>query len=269
MSIDIDLAYLLLEQRNEALANARAALKRIAKQINARPSVTAVLQDKKDDELRIIVSTDMALIKIEVSPVARGTLHEPEQRQIAELVEEKFGYAEIPVVSLPDLYGGKLCAAMDRQHPRDLFDVKMLLAEEGISREIFVGFMTYTLGHPRPIGEVMAPRWKPLDKAYHDEFAGMAIQAVELRELEETRSHMMAALHTQFTERDRDFLLTFKRGEPDWSLFDEPAAAELPAILWKLMNIQKLLKNRRKHQEQIEKLERVLNQWQTKVYMGP
>lgn len=56
------------------------------------------------------------------------------------MVEDEFGYAEIPVVSLADLYGGKLCAAMDRQHPRDLFDVLMLLNAEGISRDIYVGF---------------------------------------------------------------------------------------------------------------------------------
>lgn len=36
------------------------------------------------------------------------------------------------VVLLPDLYGDKLCAALDRQHPRDLFDVKLLLDQDGL-----------------------------------------------------------------------------------------------------------------------------------------
>lgn len=45
---------------------------------------------------------------------------------------------------------------------RDLFDVRMLLGSEGISREILVGFLTYTLSHPRPINEVMSPNWQPL-----------------------------------------------------------------------------------------------------------
>jgi hypothetical protein len=35
-----------------------------------------------------------------------------------------------------DLYGGKLCAALDRQHPRDLFDVGLLLRNEGITPAI-------------------------------------------------------------------------------------------------------------------------------------
>ena len=127
LSVDIDLAYLPLEPRDEALKNVRSALERVTGRINAQPSVNAVLQDNKQDELRIIVTTESATIKIEVSPVARGTLHEPELLPVVESVEDEFGYAEIPVVSQADLYGGKLCAAMDRQHPRDLYDVQQLL----------------------------------------------------------------------------------------------------------------------------------------------
>ncbi|KEQ17895.1 nucleotidyl transferase AbiEii/AbiGii toxin family protein [Endozoicomonas numazuensis] len=261
LSVDIDLAYLPLEPRDEALKNVRSALERIAERINTQPSTSAVLQDNRQDELRIIVTTESATIKIEVSPVARGTLHDPELLPVVESVEDEFGYAEIPVVSQADLYGGKLCAAMDRQHPRDLYDVQRLLNAGGISREIFTGFLTYTLSHPRPIHEVMSPRWKELEQTFYDEFAGMTNEPVELNELIETRSRMVAALQAHFTERDQDFLLSFKRGKPDWTLFDEPSAAELPAIRWKLMNVQRLSKNKDKHQQQLEKLENTLKQW--------
>lgn len=261
LSVDIDLAYLPLEPRDEALKNVRSALERIAERINTQPSTSAVLQDNRQDELRIIVTTESATIKIEVSPVARGTLHDPELLPVVESVEDGFGYAEIPVVSQADLYGGKLCAAMDRQHPRDLYDVQRMLNAGGISREIFTGFLTYTLSHPRPIHEVMSPRWKELEQTFYDEFAGMTNEPVELNELIETRSRMVAALQAHFTERDQDFLLSFKRGKPDWTLFDEPSAAELPAIRWKLKNIQRLSKNKDKHQQQLEKLENTLKQW--------
>ncbi|WP_422413967.1 MULTISPECIES: nucleotidyl transferase AbiEii/AbiGii toxin family protein [unclassified Endozoicomonas] len=261
LSVDIDLAYLPLEPRDEALKNVRSALERIAERINTQPSTSAVLQDNRQDELRIIVTTESATIKIEVSPVARGTLHDPELLPVVESVEDGFGYAEIPVVSQADLYGGKLCAAMDRQHPRDLYDVQRMLNAGGISREIFTGFLTYTLSHPRPIHEVMSPRWKELEQTFYDEFAGMTKEPVELNELIETRSRMVAALQAHFTERDQDFLLSFKRGKPDWTLFDEPSAAELPAIRWKLKNIQRLSKNKDKHQQQLEKLENTLKQW--------
>lgn len=261
LSVDIDLAYLPLEPRDEALANVRASLTRISERINAQPDTNAVLQDNRSDELRIVVTSPMATIKIEVSPVARGTLHQAKVLHIKESVEDEFGYAEIPVVSLPDLYGGKLCAAMDRQHPRDLFDVQMLLEAEGITRDIFVGFLTYAIGHPRPINEVMAPNWQPLSERFHREFEGMTFAAVDLDTLASVRPKMVAALQTHFTERDHAFLLSFKQGEPNWSLFDYPAVADLPAVRWKLLNINRLAKNRDKHAEQLTKLEQVVNDW--------
>lgn len=261
LSVDIDLAYLPLEPREQALKNVKGALGRLTDKINSQPSLSAIFQDNKHDELRIVVTSGRVMIKIEVSPVARGTLHKAELMPVVESVEDEFGYAEIPVVSLPDLYGGKLCAAMDRQHPRDLFDVKMLLAEEGITREILIGFLTYTLSLPRPISEVMSPRWKELDASFQAEFNGMTTKPIELGELITARSEMMIALRQHFTSRDRDFLLSFKRGEPDWSLFDEPSAESLPAVKWKLLNIQKLANNPVKHQEQLTKLKGVLDAW--------
>lgn len=261
LSVDIDLAYLPLEIRDEALVNVHLALERITAQINQQPTLTAILQDNKQDELRIIVTSDNAMIKIEVSPVARGTLFIPELLSVSPLVEDEFGFAEILVVSLADLYGGKLCAAMDRQHPRDLFDVKMLLDEEGISRNIFVGFLTYALGHPRPIHEVMSPRWKDLSHVFNNEFAGMTRNSVNLEMLLNARADMVVKMKSLFTPRDKDFLLSFKQGKPNWELFDEPSIINLPAIQWKLMNIKRLGKNVSKHKKQIELLENVLDSW--------
>ena len=261
LSVDIDLAYLPTEPRDEALGNIRMALSRIAERANAQPRLRAVLQDNRSDELRIVVTDNSATIKIEVSPVARGTLHHARLLPVSEPVEDEFGYAEVAVVSLPDLYGGKLCAAMDRQHPRDLFDVRMLLAEEGVTRDIFVGFLAYMLSHPRPLNEVLAPRWKELDTVFQAEFSGMTREPVALQDLKDTRGNMVSALQAHFTERDMCFLLSFKQGEPDWSLFDEPSAATLPAIRWKLMNIRRLASNKARHEDQFLKLEHVLEQW--------
>lgn len=261
LSVDIDLAYLPLEPRDEALANVRAALQRITELINAQPDTKAIFQDNKVDELRIVVTNPKATIKIEISPVARGTLHQPKNVPVQESVELEFGYAEILVVSLPDLYGGKLCAAMDRQHPRDLFDIRKLLEEEGISRDIFIGFLTYVLSHPRPISEVMAPNWQPLNEKFKAEFDGMTFEVVELEDLVAVRPAMMAALKAHFIAKDHAFLLSFKQGNPDWTLFEHPDAANLPAIRWKLQNIAKLAKNKEKHAEQLSKLEKVLDKW--------
>jgi predicted nucleotidyltransferase component of viral defense system len=261
LSVDIDLAYLPLEDRNTALVNAKFALKRITDAINASNYARATLQDNKPDELRIIVNNISATIKIEVSPVARGTLHVPNELTVHDKVEDEFGYAEIQVVSMPDLYGGKLCAAMDRQHPRDLFDVKLLMENEGISREILVGFLTYVLSHPRPIHEVMQPKWKDLSTVFRSEFEGMTFVSITEDELNQTRFNMLDALKLHFDNRDTEFLLSFKRGKPNWELFDEPSVANLPAVKWKLRNIEKLKQESDKHKVKVSNLEKVLTDW--------
>lgn len=85
--------------------------------------------------------------------------------------EPEFGFATIiQVVSLADLNGGKLYAVLDRQHPRDFYDAKMLLETQVIDRQIFNGFITYLLGHRRPLSVVLNPRWKDISELYTNEF---------------------------------------------------------------------------------------------------
>lgn len=259
LSVDIDLAYILLEKRDVALPNIRAALTRICEMLQQHAGISAVLQTNQPDEMRIIVSSQEAQIKIEVSPVARGTLYPPEERDVVEVVEDKFGFAAIQVVSLADLYGGKLCAALDRQHPRDFYDVKILLDQQGIERHIFNGFITYLLGHPRPLSEVLNPHWKDISDLYAHEFNGMTFDDVSLDELNAIPKLMITALKAQFTQQDYDFLISFKSGQPDWSLAPEDQIQHLPAVKWKLQNIARMPED--KHIQALTKLEVVLAEW--------
>ncbi|SQL91082.1 nucleotidyl transferase AbiEii/AbiGii toxin family protein [Escherichia coli] len=259
LSVDIDLAWIPLESREVALPNVREALTRIAAELEAQTGIRAVLQNHNPDEMRIIVTTDDAQIKIEVSPVARGTLYPPQERDIVGAVEEEFGFAALPVVSLPDLYGGKLCAALDRQHPRDFYDVKMLLDTQGIDRSIFNGFIVYLLSHNRPLSEVLNPRWKDITEPFQNEFSGMTFEEVSLEELKEVPERMLSTLKTHFTQQDFDFLMSFKRGEPDWNLAPEPHIQNLPAVQWKLRNIGQMSEEKRA--QSLEKLEKVMTEW--------
>ena len=259
LSVDIDLAYIPLENRDEALPHVREALSRIASILETQSGLNAVLQTNNSDEMRIFVSSEDAQIKVEVSPVARGTLYPPDERDIVETVEDEFGFAAIQVVSLPDLYGGKICAALDRQHPRDFYDVKMLLESQGIDRSIFNGFITYLLSHPRPLAEVLDPRWKDISQLFRNEFYGMTFNEVALEELTVIPERMLSALKEQFTRRDFDFLLSFKNGKPDWALAPESQIQHLPAVQWKLRNINKMSAS--KHAKSLEKLENILTKW--------
>lgn len=154
-------------------------------------------------------------MKVEVSPVLRGTRHPPQGRDVVEAVEDEYGFAAVQVVSLPDLYGGKICAALDRQHPRDLFDVKLLLNQGGLDRSVFEGFLVYLLGHPRPLNEVINPRLKPLENVYRQEFVGMARVDLPLHELESARDELLSQQGQLMTDDDVHFLLSFKQGAPD------------------------------------------------------
>lgn len=259
LSVDIDLAYLPNSARQQALADVRQALERIAGAIaRGLPLGIATVQANREDELRILVRNAQAQIKIEVSPVLRGTALQPLERDVVPLVEDEFGFASIAVVSLPDLYGGKICAALDRQHPRDLFDVMVMLREEGLTREIFEGFLVYLISHGRPMAELLAPRWKPLADMFQAEFAGMTRAPVTLEELEVTREALLTAIQQQFCEQDAAFLISLKQGEPDWAKLNLPGIEELPAVQWKLHNVRRI--STAKRVDAVAKLEAVVGQ---------
>jgi hypothetical protein len=136
----------------------------------------------------------------------------------------------VPVVSFPDLYAGKIVAALDRQHPRDLFDVRDLLANEGVSDELRRAFIVYILSHSRPMGEVLAPTRKDLRQEFEAGFAGMTEEPVTLEALYDAREALIAEVVGKMPAENRRFLLSFKAGEPDWELLGVPGAAELPAV---------------------------------------
>jgi len=259
LSVDIDLAWLPLEPRKQALQSARQALQRLAEAFNLYlPGVRAELQSNRQDELKILVQQGHIQVKIEVSPVLRGTLHPPRRMDVVQAVEDDFGFATVQVVSLPDLYGGKLCAALDRQHPRDLFDVKLLLDQGGLNRTVFEGFLVYLLGHPRPLGEMIRPRLKSLANIYQQEFVGMTRVKTPMRELELARDKLLLRMRQLMTDEDARFLLSFKRGAPAWELLPHPGVKRLPAIQWKLLNIKKMPPD--KHQDSLERLEQALHE---------
>jgi len=163
------------------------------------------------------------------------------------------------VVSIPGLYGNKLCAALDRQHPRDLFDISILLNSHGIDRPIFDGFLAYLLPHNRPISEILSPRWKDIGALYDNEFRGMTIKPVTLDELNNARHQIIDALRAHFTQQDYDFLYSFKSGDPNWALAPHNTFSQLPAIKWKLLNIRNMSAKRKA--KYLTKLENVMSEW--------
>ena len=258
LSVDIDLVYLPMKARDEALDEICEALDVISADLKTAfkdAEITEAYKSKRDS-LRLIVARNGVQIKVELSPVLRGTVYEPRLMEVCEAVEEEFGYVEVPVVALADLYAGKICAALDRQHPRDLFDVKWLLENEGLTDDIRKAFLVYLLSHNRPMAELLKPQYKELSAIYAGEFANMAETDVPLEELVAVRERLVELIHQGLTESEKGFLLTFKSRGPDWALLGLEGVSELPAIKWKQINLAKMPEN--KHKLALEKLKGIL-----------
>lgn len=258
LSVDIDLVYLPMKGRDEALQEICEALDAISADLKAAfkdVELTEAYKSKRDS-LRLIVARNGVQIKVELSPVLRGTVYEPQLMEVCAVVEDEFGYVEMPVVALADLYAGKICAALDRQHPRDLFDIKWLLENEGFTDEIRKAFLVYLSSHNRPIVELLRPQYKELSAIYAGEFANMAEADVPLEELVAVRARLVELIHQGLTDNEKDFLLSFKSREPDWTLLDLEGVSELPAIKWKQINLAKMPE--KKHKLALEKLADIL-----------
>jgi hypothetical protein len=246
LSVDIDLMYLPVNGRPEALADIDAAMKRIKAAALAELPGARVTENIHDGAiLRLLVIAEGTQVKIEVSPVLRGVVHEPFTIPVTEAVEEALGYAETSVVSFEDLFAGKLVAALDRQHPRDLFDVQGLLTQEGLTDDLREAFIVYLLSHNRPMGEVLSGRVKDLANEYSNGFEGMTEATVAIDELVQTQHEMIEVLIGAMPDHHREFLIGFERGEPDWSLLKIGHVAELPAIRWRQRNLDKLKPDQR------------------------
>jgi len=241
LSVDIDLTYLPVSSRIESLAGIDAAMRRISKRILKALRGAHLTEARHEETIcRLFVRHAGTQIKIEVTPVLRGYVYEPELRSVSPRVEEDFGFAEMRVVSFADLYAGKIVAALDRQHPRDLFDVQDLLANEGIDDPLRRAFIVYLLSHNRPMSEILAPARKPIEAEFQRGFEGMSERQVTLADLTGAREALIAAIAGEMPETHRRFLLSFEMGQPEWPLLGVPGAKDLPAVRWRERNLASL-----------------------------
>jgi predicted nucleotidyltransferase component of viral defense system len=257
LSVDIDLTYARIAPRGESLAAIEVALKRIAADATRGLGDAHFAEGTQGGVVsKLNVWQGQVQIKIEVATNFRGCVYEPETRSVSEAVEAAFGFAEIPVLSFVDLYAGKIVAALDRQLPHDLFNVRDLLANEGIDDALRRTFIVYLLGHQRPMPAVLAPTRKDISAEYASSFEGMTDESVPLKELLAARETLIADIVGKMPNDHRRFLVSFERGEPDWQLLALPVAATLPAVRRRQQKLSKLTTKQRN--ARIAWLEKVL-----------
>jgi predicted nucleotidyltransferase component of viral defense system len=254
LSVDLDLVFPdHTLPREQALARINDAMRQATERLNKHGFQTHT-PAAEAGETKLLVRRGRTEVKIEANFVLRGTVQPVRRASITAVASDVLmADLEIPVASLEDLYGGKLVAALDRQHPRDLFDVMQLFEHEGITPGIRRAFVVYLASHNRPVHEVLFPQLRDIDHDYKHNFEGMTVDPVALESLLATRDRMIAELQLGLDDNERQFLLSLVAGDPDWSLMGIDHLEQLPGVRWKLHNLEKLRRaNSKKFAEQAD-----------------
>lgn len=255
LSVDIDLTYVNLDNRSTAMTNIKNALDSI--QTNIAQNLPGTKVNFLEQQLKLQVSKGGAVVKIEVNQGIRGLMDPVNELVLCEKAQEDFdAFCTIQGVSLGQLYGGKICAALDRQHPRDLFDVHYLMENEGITKSIKEGFLFTLLSSGRPLHDILFPHKLDQRDTFKNQFTGMTKESFSYSDFEQTRDRLITAIHGSLSVEDKEFIVAFKNATPNWKHLN---FQKFPAIQWKLENIQNLkLSNPQKHSELVIRLQKKL-----------
>lgn len=261
LSVDIDLVLIDHQSdRNTALKQIAQELKQIESAITGMGYGADIRKTHGGDEVKIFITSPEAQVKVEVNCVFRGTVLPVQTRPLSAKTQELFSRnIHLPILSPAELYGSKLVAAMDRQHPRDIFDIQKMYESHGLTAEILDCFVVYIAGHNRPVHEVLFSKPQSMDAPFKNEFEGMLSESVSLEALNTTQKKLMTELPQALTSSHREFLISLTQATPDWSLLPFKHVKNLPAIKWKLQNLENLRsKNSMKFKLQRDELERRL-----------
>ncbi len=260
LSVDIDLTYLPYQDRATSLTMINDSLQRIAHDIEQRNNGIWIhfKRCKINNQIQKIITGNIERIKIEPNDVLRCHLYPTELRQLSPTAESILGMTidNIPTLSFHEVYAGKIVAALDRQHPRDLFDIAQLYQHEGIDEKMLDAFVIYVACSPRPINEILNPNEIDIKQAYNNEFVGMTSKPTSYDELINIRQHLIFDIRNKLTQKQKDFLIGIKSGKPDYRLMPFQNLDQFPALIWKINNTQKMDVNKRKIM--LEKLHKVL-----------
>ena len=256
LSVDIDLTYAGVEARGQALVEINAALLRIKDRVDKLRATIRV--QHKPDVCKLQISEQGVQIKVEVNMVGRGLLAPAKKLALCSAAQEQYNvFCAMSVVPVGQLYGGKICAALDRQHPRDLFDTKLLLENIGFTDEIKRGFLFALISSNRPTHEMLEPNLLDQRAVFENQFEGMSNIVFSYADFEATRDTLIDIMHRSLTESDKQFLLNFNKLEPDWSVYDYQY---FPSVKWKLLNLANFKKERpADYQRQLDKVAKLLN----------
>jgi len=241
LSVDIDLTWLPVQEFAIDIAQITEALERLADLLRAPPlrlQVQTSSSDRGASINRLIVSRGRTRVQIETTPVMRGAVHPVRTMAVQPQVQEAFGFASIQVLDFADLYAGKMAAALSRQHPRDLFDIGLLLEDRRTDERLWRTFLVYMTCSPKPAWEMLVPNEpKDFTAIYETHFRGMTAVPTSAELLLEYRARLLRRIADWLTPESRAFLESVEAERPNFDLIKLPQAADLPAVKRKLQNL--------------------------------
>jgi len=252
-SVDIDITFIPLAGRDESLEIINQHLAELKTRIER--TIPSIRVTHKQDVWKLICMHEGVTVKIEVNGTKRGLLGKTETKTLCQAAVDEFQLTtRCRTVSFTQLFGGKISAALSRQHPRDLFDCKYLM-EDTPFEKVRDGLLFCLVGSDKPIAESLMPNNIDQRDALDKQFAGMTDFPFSYEQYEETRQQLHQYVLRGLSANDRQFLLSFEQGEPDWSLCAAGDLSKYPSVQWKLQNLAKLKKqNPAKLQVEVEKL---------------
>lgn len=251
LSVDIDLVYINNKPRKESFEEINSSLNEISSKLRKYGIFNEI--QNKDGIQKIIASDNNSVVKIEPNYLNRGICFSLNRLPTCEKVQEKFGFAEINVISKQELFGGKICAALDRQHPRDLFDVSLMLKNNEIDNDIKNGFIIELLCHNRNAYELLNPNIKDRKEIFNSQFSQMTTEPYTYSDHIKTFSKLVSVINQKITQDDRNFIIDFISLKTPIEESRFAFASELPAIKWKIRNLETLRTTQPKKFEELVK----------------
>lgn len=211
LSVDIDLCYLPIQPREKALKSIDDIMRVTGAELSKEPGVlTQINKTTEGIAKQILVQKGRSSVKIEVNYVLRGCVYEIEILPLCQNAQDMFKtYTEIRCLSIEDIYAGKFCAALDRQHPRDLYDVMVFFQNHTFTEKLKNAFLVYLISGNRPISEMIRPTLLDQRELYENEFRGMTGTPVTYEELEKARIDLIHQINDSLMQTDKNFLISF------------------------------------------------------------
>jgi hypothetical protein len=107
------------------------------------------------------------------------------------------------------------------------------------------------------MNKLLSPNQLDIMSLYEEQFSGMTQEEVPLNELQQLQEVLPRMLAQSLDGDERGFLLSMKRGEPEWDRLGIENLDRFPALQWKLINIKRMTSA--KKEAEFKRLQEILS----------